>query len=87
MTSPVEKITYAVLFFGLLLAFLISLGYLVTLLQVGKVSRRSRGRILSLSIFILLVLMFRSAGSLSWVGGLMLVLIVAGLVFYGSKRA
>lgn len=87
LTSPVEKIAYAVLFFGLLTVFLVSLGYLFTLLQAGQVSRRSRGRILSLSVFVLLAVMFRSAGSLSWVGGLILVLIVAGLLFYGSHRA
>src|SRR5579862_6072612 len=75
-TSPLTNIAYAGLFFILLLLFLISLGHLITVFQSGRVSPKSRGRIISVSTFIVVLLMLRSAGSLSWVGGLILVLIV-----------
>ena len=87
LTSPVKDIAFAVAFFVDLLILLFSLGYLVTLMQTGQVSRKSRGRIFIVSIFILLFIMFRSAGSLSWVDGLVLILIVAGLLFYSSHRS
>ena len=85
-TSPVKNIAFAVAFFISLLVLLVSLGYLVTNIQSGQVSRKSRGRIIITAIFILLLLMFRSAGSLSWVDGVVLLLIVGGLLFYGSHR-
>ncbi len=85
-TSPVNNVSYAIFFFLALLVFLVSFGWVVSLAQNGQVSRKSRGRIVIFSLFIILFLMFRSAGSLNWVDGLILVLIVAGLIFYGSRR-
>jgi hypothetical protein len=46
-----------------------------------------RYRIITISVFILIVLMFRSAQSLSWIDGLVLIIIAVGLLFYGSWRA
>jgi amino acid permease len=86
-TNPIDKIVYAVVFFGLALIFLISLGHLMVRLQAGEVSPKNRYRILSLSLIILTLLMFRSSQSLNWVDAVILVLISFGLVFYISRRS
>src|SRR3954469_22951382 len=78
-TSPIDNIIYAVFFFGLALVFLISLGYFLVRLQTGQVSHKNRYRIIVLSLIFLILLMFRSAQSLSWVDGVILVLISFGL--------
>jgi hypothetical protein len=77
---------YAAFFFGLALIFLISLGYFIVRLQTGEVSAKNRYRIVALSLILLTLLMFRSAQSLSWVDGVILILIGYGLVFYISRR-
>src|SRR5437868_3261404 len=86
-TSPTNNIIYTVAFFGLALLFLISLGYFIVRIQTGEVSTKNRYRIVTLSLVLLILLMFRSAQSLSWVDGLILLLIGFGLVFYISKRS
>jgi hypothetical protein len=43
--------------------------------------------VISLSLVLLILLMFRTAQSLSWVDGIILILIGFGLVFYISKRS
>jgi hypothetical protein len=85
-TSPLNNILYAAFFFGLALIFLISLGYFIVRLQTGEVSAKNRYRIVALSLILLTLLMFRSAQSLSWVDGVILILIGYGLVFYISRR-
>ena len=86
LTSPIRNITFAVPFFMTSFIFLISLGHFLTYLRKGKVSRKSRSRILILSIFILLLLMFKSAGSLNLIDLIILILVVGGLLFYSSRR-
>lgn len=86
-TDPVQKIIYATLFFALAFVFMISFGYLVVRLQLGEVSAKNRYRIVSVSLIILTLLMFRSAQSLSWVDAVILLLIAFGLGFYISRRA
>ena len=86
-TNPIDKIIYAVVFFGLALVFLISLGHLMVRLQTGEVSSKNRYRIIALSLIVLTLLMFRSAQSLNWVDAVILVLISFGLVFYISRRS
>jgi amino acid permease len=86
-TSPINNIIYAAAFFGLALIFLVSLGHLMVRLQTGEVSAKNRYRIVALSLVLLILLMFRSAQSLNWVDGVILVLIGFGLVFYISKRS
>jgi uncharacterized membrane protein len=86
-TSPIDNIIYAVFFFGLALVFLISLGYFLIRLQTGEVSHKNRYRIIALSLILLILLMFRSAQSLSWVDGVILVLIGFGMAFYISRRS
>lgn len=87
LTNPVDNIIYAALFFGLALIFLISLGHFMVRLQTGEVSSKNRYRIVALTLILLILLMFRSAQSLSWVDGIILVLIGFGLVFYISRRS
>lgn len=85
-TNPIDKIIYAVMFFGLCLIFFISFGLLMVGLQLGEVSSKNRYRIIAISLVILIFLMFRSANSLNWVDALILALISFGLVFYISRR-
>jgi hypothetical protein len=86
-TSPADNIIYSAFFFGLALVFLVSTGYTVVRLQAGTVSNKNRYRIIALSLVFLILLMFRSAQSLNWVYGVILILIGFGLVFYISKRS
>ena len=86
-TNPVDKITYAVFFFVLALIFMISSGFFFIGAQKGTVGTKDRFRIIALSLVILTLLMFRSAQSLNWVDGLILVFICFGLGFYISRRA
>lgn len=86
LTNPVDNIIYTVLFFGLALIFLLSLGHFIVRLQTGEVSSKNRYRTVALSLVILILVMFRSAQSLSWVDGIILILIGFGLVFYISRR-
>ena len=61
------------------------LGYSLNL-QAGQMRRVYRYRIIIVSIFIVIVLMFRSAQSLSWIDGLVLLIITTGLLFYSGRR-
>ena len=86
-TNPAQKITYAVAFFALAFIFMISFGFLMVGIQLGEVSSKNRYRIIAISLIILTLLMFRSAQSLNWVDGIILLLISFGLVFYISRRS
>lgn len=86
-TSPFNKIGYAILFFALLAIFLISSGYFVSIVQFGKVDRPIRYRIVLISLFLVIFLMFRSTQSLTWVDALVLILIIFGLLFYINRRS
>jgi FtsH-binding integral membrane protein len=87
LTSPVKDIAWAMAFFVSLLVFLLSVGYTVVYLQAGQMRRVYRYRIIIASLFIVIVLMFRSAQSLSWIDGLVLLIITTGLLFYSGRRA
>lgn len=86
-TSPVNNLIYAVFFFVFILIFLVSFGYLFIRAQMGEVSPKNRYRIVALSLLLIILVMFRSAQSLNWVDGVILLLIAFGLVFYISRRA
>ncbi len=86
LTSPVKDITWAIAFFVGLGVFLASVGYSAVYLQAGEMRPGYRFRITVITIFILVTLMFRSAQSLSWLDGLVLVIITAGLLFYSARR-
>jgi hypothetical protein len=87
LTSPVSNIEFALVFFGLLFVFLISFGHLWVFLRKGQLGPKSRGRIVIISVFVVLALMFSSSQSLNWVDGLILLLVLGGLLFYSSRRA
>lgn len=86
-TNPTQNIIYAAGFFGLLLVFLISFGYWFVGWQVGEVRSKNRYRIIAVSLILIILLMFRSAQSLNWVDGVILLLIGFGLAFYISRRS
>lgn len=86
-TDPVSNVIYSTLFFGLALIFMISLGFFLVRLQTGQLSSKNRYRTVTVSLILLVLLMFRSARSLNWVDGIILALIGFGLVFYISKRS
>jgi hypothetical protein len=86
-TNPLDKAVYAVFFFALALAFMISFGHLFVGIQTGEVSSKNRYRIIAVSLIILTLLMFRSAQSLNWVDAVILFLISFGLAFYISRRS
>src|SRR3989344_5924713 len=85
-TNPANNIAYTMIFFGVALVFLISLGYLVVYLRRGRLGPKGRTRIFILSVGLVLALMFRSAQALNWVDGVIFLLVVAGLIFYSSRR-
>ena len=86
LTSPVKKIGYAVVFFGLLLAALVALGYLVVGIWGSQINAKNRYRIVVISLFIVISLMFRSAQSFNLIDGLIVILVAFGLLFYGGRR-
>jgi hypothetical protein len=86
-TNPIDNIIYAALFFLLALILLLNLGFFAVRLQTGQISVKNRYRVISVSLVLLILLMFRTAQSLSWVDGIILILIGFGLVFYISKRS
>ncbi len=86
LTDPVKDISYAIVYFGALLIFLISLGCLA-LMYMNKLNSSSRSKIVITSVVLVIFVMFRSAGSLSWVDFLVLLLLTGGLFFYTSHRA
>jgi hypothetical protein len=86
LTNPVTNVALAMIFFLALITLLVSTGFLLVLLHKANVSPKSRYNIFILSLFITLILMFRSAGALGWLDGIALCLIALGLLFYGSRR-
>jgi hypothetical protein len=87
LTSPVENIGLVLIFFAVLLVFLVSLGHLLVYLRQDRLGPKTRSRIVIFSVFIVLLLMFGSSQSMSWVEGLILLLVFGGLLFYSSRRA
>jgi len=86
LTSPVKQIAYAVIFFGFLLIFLMSLGYLIVRIWGAQTNAKNRYRIVIISLFVVISLMFRSAQSFNWVDAVIVVLVAFGLLFYGGRR-
>ena len=87
LTSPVKNVAVAVPFFALLMLFLASLMHLFLYLRYGDVGTKARGRILIISVFLVLTLMFKSAQSLNWVDAFIILLVLGGFLFYSSRRA
>jgi len=87
LTSPVRNISFALVFFAILFVFLVNFGHLLIYLRKGQLGPKSRSRIVILSVFVVLLLMFSSSQSLNWVDGLILLLVLGGLLFYSSRRS
>ncbi len=87
LTSPLKDIAYTALFFVILFIFLVSFGYSLSYIRRGAPPKsKNRSRIIIISVFIVIALMFRSAQSLNLIDVLILILVVIGLLFYSSKR-
>jgi hypothetical protein len=85
-TSPLMSISYAALFFFILLVFLVSFGSLIVHFRSGQLTKRKKYRIFIVSFFILSILMFSSAQSLNPLNLFVLGLIVTGMLFYSGRR-
>jgi hypothetical protein len=86
-TSPLKNAGWSLVFFIFLLLFLVNSGQLILYLHNGGMSARARYRLIIISLFIVVVLMFSSLQALNWVDGLVLLLIGFGVVFYSSRRS
>jgi len=86
LSDPVQNVSYTLLFFAVLLILLLGLGYFLMALKSGRISPKSRSRVMITSILIVIILMFRSAGSLNWVDTLVILLLAGGLLFYSGRR-
>lgn len=85
-TSPIVNIAYAIPFFLALFIFLTSILYLLVDIQGPGVSRAAKQRIIFISTFCTVFLMFTSSRSLSLADLFILLLIVGGLYFYAGRR-
>lgn len=87
LSNPLQDVSYALYFFGLLLILLVSLGYLVLLQRNGKIAPRSSYKIFVSSGLIVILAMFKSAGSLGVANIAIIILLVGGLIFYFNRRS
>lgn len=86
LSDPVQNVSYALFFFAILLVLLLSLGHFLMTLKSGKISPKARSRVVIISVLLVIVLMFHSAGPLNWVDILVMLLLGGGLLFYGGRR-
>ena len=86
VTNPVDKISHVMVFFLIFLIFLISVGNLLMHRIRGEVSPKNRYRVFIVSIFLVVLIMFRSAQSLGWLEAAVLLSVMSGLLFYGGRR-
>ena len=84
VTNPSKQIASIIIFFIFLLVFLVSLSSWLSLrLQKPRAFRR---KMIIGGIFITLALMFNSAGSLTLIDALILLLTMTGLGLYFDRR-
>jgi uncharacterized membrane protein len=84
-TNPSNQVAAIIFFFLLLMVFMATLAsWLSARLQKTNSFRR---KMLIASIFLVLLAMFNSAGSLNIIDGLILALSLAGLGFYFDRRS
>lgn len=86
LTNPIDNVSYAIVFFIVLWFFLVALSYLLILARFKRVKPAARRKILIIPTLLVILLMFRSAGTLSWVDGLVLLVLAVGLLFYSARR-
>lgn len=85
LTSPTSHIVASVFFFLFLLTFLISGGYA----YFGSKNRLNPGlkfKIVAVSLFVVIAIMFRSSQSLGLVDALIFLLSIGGIIFYADRR-
>lgn len=85
LSSPVRSVSLAIVFFTALAVFLISAGHWLLGLR-GQPSNRAKQQVTVVSILIVLVIMFRSANSLSWADFTVLVITTIAFLFYVRRR-
>jgi hypothetical protein len=86
LTSPFGHVVNILIFFIALFIFITSLCWTITLLGRGAVSSKAKFKIAVFSSTVIVILMFRSAQSLSMEDAIILALIALGALFYGTKR-
>ena len=87
LSNPLDNVSYAILFFAVLLILLLSLGHLLLGLSGHRAGRKARSRIAIISVLLITLLMFRSADSLNWIDLVVVVLLGLGLLFYSGRRS
>ena len=87
LSNPLDNVSYAILFFAALLILLLSLGHLLLSLSGRRAGHRARSRITIISVLVVILLMFRSTGSLNWTDLVVVVLLGLGLLFYSGRRS
>ena len=87
LSNPLDNLSYAILFFAVLLILLLSLGHLLLALSGRRAGRKARSRIVIISVLVVILLMFRSAGSLNWIDLVVVALLGLGLLFYSGRRS
>lgn len=85
LTNPINQVGVIFVFFCLVLTFFISLGLVLTGKSKNSLTKR-RYKITMLSIFVVILLMFRSTQSLGLTDVTILILTVSGLFFYISRK-
>lgn len=85
LSSPVRSVGLAIVFFILLAVFLISSGHWLLGFR-GRPGLKARQQVSVLAILIVLLLMFRSAGSLKWIDLTVLIVTTLAFVFYIRRR-
>jgi hypothetical protein len=85
-TSPFGHVVNILIFFIALFIFIVSLCWTIALMGRETISSKSKFKIAVFSLTVIVILMFRSAQSLSMEDALILLLIALGALFYGTKR-
>lgn len=86
LTDPIKNITWVIFFFLALFILLINLVDSIVILQRGELTPKIRHKVILGVGFLIVCLMLRSAGSLSLVDALVLILIFVASIFYFSRR-
>lgn len=87
LTSPVDNISYSIIFFAGLLLFFLSTAYLILFLQNGSVRAKACYRLVVIGLILITALMLRSTQSLGWGDILVLMIISILMLFYTGRRS
>lgn len=87
LTNPLQNVSYAIYFFGLLFGLIVSLSYFIRLSWGGRITSNYSYKVFVCSILFIILAMFKSAGSLGIANVAILILLSAGLLFYFNRRS